>query len=1189
MKQKKYMKKKGILALLIVFSLMIGQLGIGVGKKGSVVKEASAATEDLANLRLIFTSDLHGQVTTEDYETGGTFTTGGLSRAATLISEAKSEVNANNTLLFDLGDVLYDYTTDYIYNYDSSANQPIYSAMSKLGYDAIVLGNHDFDYDLNYIQTQLKNSGMSGKVVLSNVVDANTKKHIWTENKIVKKSLVTKSGKTITVNVGLIGETVPALSKKRTSYKGILETEDIVKNVKKEVTLLQNKGADIIVVLAHSGIGEENPEEKDASVGYALTKVPGVDAVLCGHSHVDFPSSEGSKYDSLPGVDLETGLVNGKTLIQVEKRGASVGVADLMLSNANNKISIADRKTSIRKVTEDTEINQTINSAMGSWAKTFLTDCSEILCEVDSKTELQNFFGTQEDTDAIQLLNNIKISYGLTYINNTDTKYKSYPVVAASSYIKYGMEDEMDYVNVRDVFKRSNMYDLINYKTGLYLYTMTGAQIREWLEWTASFYAKPGESLIPEKQEQAEDSSSDEDSGDVENTENSTEENTENTENVENSSSILENSNKQISLDELLDYDMNKPLQYTLKEDYVDDWKNIYIFDGLEYQIDTTIAPRYNEDGEMINDTNRVISLTRNGAAVSDSAKFVVATHRLPDNDLFNKMEPTKLISTSTEKYRNYIENYIEKVALAGTLKTVKDDNWSVDYHENYDYLVKTGELANEFASEKNWIVKSLLNKNGYEYYLTDFSKQFVSDTTGPCINAVAKTDSETNKDVKVLVQANDKSGVSVVKYALGKYGANNSVWDSASKVSSGSFNCTQNGTYSVMAVDGKGNRSVTYLRILNINRSILDAPVVETYTNRKDYIEGTAEAGATIYFKVDGGSRYSAKVGSNGKFKYALPSQNAGKQIFVYVVDSKGRTSSRTIVTVKRTGPNKPVLNAVKTNSKKISGKLNDTYAYPMILVNKKTLYVQNATIKALYKKSAFYDKSYKVKIVPVTIASGKFTVTLPKYLTAGTKVQLKTIDVVSRCSLITSGSVVQKVPNKPVKVSAVTNLSKKVKIYTEEKCTRALVKIGKKSYQSTKSSYSSKTKRYCFTVKIPRTDSTSVLKTYVSNAKGNSKACSIRPTEVVPNKPKVDKVKKGAKKITGKVDIIGALNGKNTVSGTKTKVYVYVNGKRYKAKVKNNGIFTVKVSVLKKGTKIICKAKNRKGTSLSKTLRVK
>ena len=160
-----------------------------------------------------------------------------------------------------------------------------------------------------------------------------------------------------------------------------------------------------------------------------------------------------------------------------------------------------------------------------------------------------------------------------------------------------------------------------------------------------------------------------------------------------------------------------------------------------------------------------------------------------------------------------------------------------------------------------------------------------------------------------------------------------------------------------------KGNNSVVVLKILNINKSMLSAPVVDGYTNRKTKITGKAEAYARVYFKVEGGATYSTVATKSGTFSYKMPPQRAGKRIFVYVVDSKGMTSARTIVTVKRTGPNKPTLHKVKTNSKLVTGKVNDSYAYPMILVNNKTVYVPNQNVKALYRKSSFYKKKNKVK----------------------------------------------------------------------------------------------------------------------------------------------------------------------------------------------------------------------------------
>lgn len=1197
MKQMKHGRINDLIIFFLVFSMILGSVSVGtVHVKAEEAAEETAGTEetgekvetggdteDAATLRLLFTSDVHGQLTTEDYETGsGNYTSGGYSRTVTLLKEAKAEVDPDNSMLFDLGDNLYDYTTDFIYNYDTSAKQPIFAALAKVGYDALVLGNHEFDYTLTYLKDQLTAAGLSDQVILSNVKDAVTKEPVWAENKILTKTLKTSSGQQVSVKVGLIGETVPALSKKRTNYTGILETEDIVANVEKEVSILKEQGADLIVVLAHSGIGTENPELLDACTGYALTKIDGVDAVLCGHSHRFFPDTKTTIYDALPGVDLKTGLVNGKPLLQVENRGAGIGVADLKLAARDGKIEILDRKTEIRKVSEDTPVDQEINACFGDWAPRFMSDCSEILCDIDENTELQNYFGTMEDTDAMQLLNNIKTAYGLYYSRVKAVKYKSYPIVAASSYIKYGSEDDNDFVDISGQFKRSNIYNLIRYKTGLYLYQMTGAQIREWLEWTASCYEEPGINVLIDPEQ----------TGDTE---------------------------KKETIEEVLSYSYEKPLQYALKEDYLDNWSDFYVFDGIEYTIDTSVSPRYDTKGNQIRDTHRITSMTRNGVKVEDNFTYIVVTHRLPSNTLFASMNPTKITSISTEKYRTFIENYLKKISQAGNLEPIADHNWSLSFSGEYNYLLRSSKKAEKLMETRPWISEVLGTEGNRQYYLADFAKRTEEDTEGPNINVTALVENTTNLDVPVSVLATDVSGVASIKYAYGKHAKDSEVWagEEAGEVANGeSFACTANGTYSVLAADTKGNKRVTYIRVLNINRGVLAAPSVDTYSNRKTYITGTAEANATIYFTVESGMRYSTKVGSNGKFKYKLPSQRAGRSVYVYVVDQNGRTSARTVVVVKRTGPNKPDLDSVTTDSKVITGGLNDTYSYPVLLIGGKKIYVPNENVEALYKKSKFYNKNYTVSTLPMDIRSdGTFSITLPAYLEGGTSVKLKSVDVAYRCSLAVSVTCQWKTPHQPVSMSTVTNLSKSMKIYTDQKCSRAVVVIRNKSYSKSASSYNLKTKQYCYKVSFPRTDSTYVLRVYLENKRGKSRAVTIRPKEKAPDLPKVNVAKVGKLTITGKVDLVkvaGALlfspfsmdnitimagaAGKTKaktsaakkkvpaiVSSTKTKVYVYVNGKKYNASITAQGKFTASLKKpLKKGDRIACKAKNAGGYSL-------
>lgn len=177
------------------------------------------------------------------------------------------------------------------------------------------------------------------------------------------------AGTELTVKVGIIGETTPSLSTRTEGYKNKLVTEDIVENAKKQAAALKEQGADIIIVLAHSGFGTETPSARSADTAYALTKIDGVDVVLAGHDHIDFPvKNKQDVHYTLPGVDKETGLVNGKRLVMVRDSCRGIGVVDLNLKlDSNNKPVIDNSSYEIRKVTEATEANPDITATMSVW------------------------------------------------------------------------------------------------------------------------------------------------------------------------------------------------------------------------------------------------------------------------------------------------------------------------------------------------------------------------------------------------------------------------------------------------------------------------------------------------------------------------------------------------------------------------------------------------------------------------------------------------------------------------------------------------------------------------------------------------------------------------------------------------------------------------------------------------------
>ena len=94
-----------------------------------------------------------------------------------------------------------------------------------------------------------------------------------------------------------------------------------------------------------------------------------------------------------------------------------------------------------------------------------------------------------------------------------------------------------------------------------------------------------------------------------------------------------------------------------------------------------------------------------------------------------------------------------------------------------------------------------------------------------------------------------------------------------------------------------------------------------------------------------------------------------------------------------------------------------------------------------------------------------------------------------------------------------------------------------------------------------------------------------------MAPDTPVVNSIKAGQKKITGRVDVVGDGSAEEgvTVSNTKTRVFVYVNGKKYEASVSFEGNFKLKLKKkLVAGTKIVVKARNLRGVSLKRTIKI-
>ena len=131
----------------------IKKIGIGVAMVAAFLVGNQAKAAETTTLRVISTTDLHNQVSSEDYDIAGKNAGHSLAKLSTMIKAARAELNQGASLTVDAGDSVYGYGAEVLMGdvkKPSNTLQPIFEAMSKIGYDAITLGNHEFDYGYDF-------------------------------------------------------------------------------------------------------------------------------------------------------------------------------------------------------------------------------------------------------------------------------------------------------------------------------------------------------------------------------------------------------------------------------------------------------------------------------------------------------------------------------------------------------------------------------------------------------------------------------------------------------------------------------------------------------------------------------------------------------------------------------------------------------------------------------------------------------------------------------------------------------------------------------------------------------------------------------------------------------------------------------------------------------------------------------
>lgn len=446
-------------------------------------------------LQILGTSDLHTNFVNYDYYQDKKSNALGLAKTGVLIEHARED--NPNTLLFDNGDLIqgtpfggYKVSVDPL---EDDELHPAFAALESLDFDASTLGNHEFNFGLDYLDNALEEAPFP--VLNANVYDAQTGKNRFTPYTIIDKKVVDGKGKKHTIQVGVIGVVAPQIMKwDRAHLDGNVIAKDAVETVEKFLPKVKAAGADVVVVLSHSGMGDETYDVGEEDITYQLTEVDGVDAIITGHNHDVFPGS----FSELANVDQEKGLINGTPVVMPGKFGSHLGVIDLTLEKKGKHWNVIDENAQLRAI--DTKTDQIAKQVVEAVKETHEGTIDYVRSPVGETTApIHSYFSLVKDDPSVQIVNNAQSWY--VDQKRAGTANADLPLLSAAAPFKAGGRNGGDYYTNIETGQIAikNVADLYVYDNTVFALKLTGADVKEWLEMSAGQFLQVDPSIPTEQ------------------------------------------------------------------------------------------------------------------------------------------------------------------------------------------------------------------------------------------------------------------------------------------------------------------------------------------------------------------------------------------------------------------------------------------------------------------------------------------------------------------------------------------------------------------------------------------------------------------------------------------------------------------------------------------------------------------
>jgi 2',3'-cyclic-nucleotide 2'-phosphodiesterase/3'-nucleotidase len=427
-------------------------------------------------LRLLATTDLHSHLLAYDYIKDQPTQGGGLAGLARLISEARAQAQAAQVpvLLLDNGDTFQGTPlADHLAARAVDADHPIVACFNRLHYDALGLGNHDLDHGLPYLKAVA--TALDMPMLSSNLREVN----LSPVRAQALLSVPLPPGAPAPLTVGLLS-VLPAQSAAWHQHHlgtgtKMTEPEDAVGSA---VSHLRASGADLVVVLAHMGVGHRDGATTDTQAAHLLVHSGRIDALVLGHTHRRLPSVD---YAHRPGVDVATSTIGGVPAIMAGHAGSDLGVMDLELHHTPDQgWQIARHRCVLRPNGANVKPDPVIEALAMPVHHSVVRELAEPVATTDKA--LHSYFSVVSPSLTQHLTAHAQ--YRLVRSALARTEYADLPVLsAAAAHLAGGRDGPGNYIHVPagPVLRRhiSGLNPFANQTLGI---RIDGAGLQRWLE-----------------------------------------------------------------------------------------------------------------------------------------------------------------------------------------------------------------------------------------------------------------------------------------------------------------------------------------------------------------------------------------------------------------------------------------------------------------------------------------------------------------------------------------------------------------------------------------------------------------------------------------------------------------------------------------------------------------------------------